>query len=95
MQLRFERSRATGERQGVKKKLEEETAGMIMNGKYTEGGHRTMKIRFRAQTRAEDTLPKSWKLCIKHRDKKDMSDGEGAKENEMIDETKEKNVNRG
>lgn len=38
---------------------------MVRLDKYTEGGKRLMKIRFRSQTSAKDILAKSWKLANK------------------------------
>ncbi len=32
-------------------------------GRYVKGGQRPMKIRFRSQVAAEETLSKSWKLA--------------------------------
>ena len=64
-------------------------------GKYTEGGHCPVKIRFRSQTAAEEILTKIWKLSktMKYKQvwvKKDMKKEERATENELRREVKEK-----
>lgn len=66
MQVRFKREKQEKQvkDKGEGKKLQEETVGVVRNGKCTEGGHRPMKIRFKTQT-VEDILPKSQKLANK------------------------------
>ena len=81
------------------KKYKEEIKEIVRIGKYSEGGQRPLKIKFRSQSTAEEIIGRSWKLAGKDAYKniwikKDMTEEERAKTKELVEEAKEKNENR-
>ena len=80
-------------------KLAEEVKVVVRIGKYNEGGHRPMKIKFRSQSTAEEVTARSWKPANKDSYKniwikKGMTEEERAKTKELVDEATVRNANR-
>ena len=68
-------------------------------GKYTEGGARPLKLKFRVQTTASEVISHTWRLTKVEqyknvRIKRDVNEEERSKINELIKEAKKKNENR-
>lgn len=77
------------------KNMEEEIEEITRTGKFVEGGHRPLQVRFKSQAAAGDLLAKSWKLSKKE-DYKNVyiNTEERVKVQELHAKAQEKNKNR-
>ena len=79
--------------------VHEEIEEVVRIGKYTEGGQRPLKVKFRSQVAAEEIIAGAWKLSKKEETKnvwirRDLNEEERAKMTELWEEAKAKNESR-